>query len=109
MSSEEINDIALVSKASLRGEVGIGSQPVVTTPGDLEFSDLDDNDGKFLDFEVMIEWYPVLLGTSLWGIVSSASTARVILGLKTSRPTYRSKDGSSVADFDSNLRSTGVL
>lgn len=109
MSSEEIDDIALVSKACVRGEVGIGSLTVVATPGDLEFSDLDDNDGKFLDFEVMIEWCPVPLGTSLWGIVSSASTARVVLGLKTSRPTYRSKDGSSVAGFDSNLRSTGAL
>lgn len=109
MSSKSINDIEFVSKACLRGEAGIGSLAVVTTPGDLEFSDLDDNDGKFLDFEVMIEWYPVLLGTFLWGIVSSASTARVILGLKTSRPIYRSKDGSSVADSDYNLRSIGVL
>lgn len=62
MSSEEIDDIAFVPMAFLRGEAGIGPLTAVAELGYLEFSDLDGNDGKFLDFEAMIEWYPVPLG-----------------------------------------------
>lgn len=62
MSSESIDDIAFVPMAFLRGETGIGPVTAVAELGYLEFSDLDDNDGKFLDFEAMIEWYPLPLG-----------------------------------------------
>lgn len=55
MSSEEADDIAIVSKACLHGEASIGSLTDVAQLGYLEFSDLEDNDGKILDCEVMIE------------------------------------------------------
>tara|TARA_R110002072_G_scaffold302499_1_gene485864 strand:- start:17152 stop:17928 length:777 start_codon:yes stop_codon:yes gene_type:complete len=62
MSSEEIDDIAFLPMAFLRAETGLGPVSAIAELGYLEFSDGDDNDGQFLDFEAMIEWYPLPLG-----------------------------------------------
>jgi hypothetical protein len=55
MSSEEAGDIAPLSKVCLHGKAGISSLTAVAALGYLEFFDLQDNYGKFLDCEVMIE------------------------------------------------------
>lgn len=62
MSSEEIDDIAVVPMAFVRGEAGFGPVQAIAELGYLEYSGVDGNDGRFLDVEAMIEWYPLPLG-----------------------------------------------
>ncbi|MGK0205953.1 MAG: hypothetical protein ACI89X_002289 [Planctomycetota bacterium] len=62
MSSEEIDDIAFLPMAFLRAETGLGPVNAVAELGYLEFSSIDGKHGQFLDFEAMVEWFPLPLG-----------------------------------------------
>src|SRR5690606_36260358 len=73
MSREEIDDIAFLPMAFLRGEAGLGPVTAIAELGYLEFSDLDGRDGQFLDFEAMLEWSHCDWGPLLMATASSTS------------------------------------
>ncbi|MCK5942732.1 MAG: hypothetical protein KAI24_12220 [Planctomycetes bacterium] len=61
-SREEIDEIVFVPMPFVRAEAGVGPFTAVGEIGYLEVSDLGDNEGRFLDAEVMVEWHPLPLG-----------------------------------------------
>lgn len=62
LSREEISDVALVPMAFLRGEADLGPVTAVAEAGYLEFSNINNASGQFLDCEAMIEWSPLPMG-----------------------------------------------
>lgn len=61
-SREEIDDVVFVPMPFVRAEAGLGPVTAVGEVGYLEVSSLGDNEGRFLDFEAMLEIHPLPLG-----------------------------------------------
>jgi hypothetical protein len=61
-SSEDIDEMVFVPMPFLRAEAGFGPVNATAEIGYIDVSGLDNSGGRFLDFEAMIEFYPLPLG-----------------------------------------------